>query len=106
MNGNTIEELKLVIDNLSEEELPESLYDVKYLFPIGSLNIYNYGKYILVSSMMQDGGNKALIIDEEKYPRIILYAEGFFNHWQEYAGNIRINKSFLQQIQMNVNIEK
>ena len=82
----------------SEEEMPESLYDVDCLFPIGSLKMQNFGIYVLVSSMIQDGGSQALIIDDGMYSRIIFYAEGFFNHWQEYAGNIRVKKSFLQQI--------
>ncbi len=82
----------------SEDELPESLYNVDCLFPIGLLQIQTFGIYVLISSMIQDGGSRALIIDDENFPRIIFYAEGFFNHWQEYAGNIRIEKSFLQGI--------
>lgn len=96
-----------IVENVfPEKEMPEPLYNVKYLFPIGSLAIQTFGIYILVSSMMQDGGNQALIMDDGKYSRIIFYAEGFFNHWQEYAGNIKIKKSFLQQIQMKAHHEK
>ena len=90
----------------SEKEMPESLYDVDCLFPIGSLKMQTFGIYVLVSSMIQDGGNRVLIVDDEISSRIILYAEGFFNHWQEYAGNIRIKKSLLQQIEMRVNAIK
>jgi len=81
-----------------EEEMPEFLYDVDSLFPFGSLRMRTFEIFVLVSSMVQDGGNWAVIVDDEIYPRIILYAEGWFNHWQPYAGNIRIKKSFLQQI--------
>ena len=86
--------------------MPESLYDIESLFPVGSLRIRTFGILVLVSSMIQDGGNWALIVDDEIDPRIILYAEGFFNHWQPYAGNIRIKKSFLQEILNLVNAEK
>jgi hypothetical protein len=55
--------------------------------------------------MIQDGGNWAVIVNDKIYPRIILYAEGWFNHWQPYAGNIRINQSFLQQFQDRINVE-
>jgi len=89
-----------------EEEMPESLYDVENLFPVGSLNIRTFGIFVLVSSMIQDGGNWVLIVDDEICPRFILYAEGWFSHWQSYAGNIRIKKSFLHQIQNRVNAEK
>ena len=86
-----------------EKEIPESLYDIDTLFPVGSLKIGTYGSFILISSMIQDGGNRALIADDEIYPRLIHYSEGWFNHWQSYVGNIRIKKSFLHKIQKQVN---
>lgn len=95
-----------IMDIFPEKELPESLCDVDNLFPVGSLSMHTFGKLILVSSMIQDGGNWALICDDTKTPRIILYAEGWFNHWQPYVGNIRIQKSFLQQILNQVNVKK
>ena len=81
-----------------EQEMPESLYDVDSLFPFDPLKIRTYGANILVSSLTQDGGNWAVVNDDEIQPRIILYAEGFFSHWRQYTGNIRIKKSFLQQL--------
>jgi len=81
-----------------EKEMPESLYDIKRLFPVGSLKIHTFGIFVLVSSMIQDGGNWIVFLNENSAPRILLYAEGWFNHWQPYAGNIKIKKSFLQQI--------
>jgi len=80
------------------EEMPELLYDIERLFPFGSLETNRSGNFLLISSMTQDGGNRALIADYETDPGIVLYAEGWFNHWQTYAGNIRIKKSFLQEI--------
>ena len=66
----------------SEEEMPEYLYDADILFPVGSLKIRTFGIYVLVSSMIQDGGSWTLFVDDENYPRIILHAEGFFNNGQ------------------------
>ena len=90
-----------IINIFPEEKMSESLYDIDGLFPVGSLKISTRGNYILLSSMIQDGGNRVVIVNDEIYPRIILYAEGWFNHWREYAGNISIKKSFLQQILNN-----
>jgi hypothetical protein len=79
-------------------ENSKKMSNIDSLFPFGSPRIRSYENYVLVSSMVQDGGNWTVIVDDKKYPRIILYAEGWFSHWQPYAGNIRIKKSFLQQI--------
>ena len=93
-----------VRDILPEEEMPESLYDIDELFPVGSLGMRTFGNFILISSLTQDGGNWTLICNDGIHPRIILYAEGWFNHWQSYIGNIKIKKSFLQQIQDDINL--
>jgi hypothetical protein len=95
-----------IINIFPEVELPESLYDIESLFPVGSLTMHTSGNFVTISSMIQDGGNRLLIAGDEIDPRIILYAEGFFNHWQAYAGNIRIKRSLLQQIQNQANVEK
>ncbi len=89
-----------------EKEMPESLHNIENLFPVGSLKVRTFRNFVLTSSMIQDGGNWALIVDDEIDPRIILYAERWFSHWQSYAGNIRIRKSFLQQIQNHVSADK
>ena len=85
-------------DIFPEKEMPQSFYDIDALFPVGKLHIHHTGIFTLVSSMIQDGGNWAVFIDDGCDPRMILYAEGWFNHWQPYAGNIKIKKPFLQQI--------
>jgi len=85
-----------------EQQLPESLYDIESLFPVGTLKAGISGNFIRVSSLTQDGGNWAVIFDDDIDPRIILYSEGWFSHWQEYVGNIRIKKHFLQQIQDHI----
>jgi hypothetical protein len=92
-----------VRDIFPEEEMPESLYNVDILFPVGSLAMRTFGNFVMISSMMQDGGNWALVCNDATHPRIILYAEGWFNHWQSYIGNIKIKKGFLQQIQNYAN---
>jgi len=95
------------INNLfPEKEMPESLYNIENLFPVGSLKTSTFENFTLVSSMAQDGGNWIVIIDDDIDPRIILYAEGWFSHWQSYAGNIKIKNSFFQQILNLVNTEK
>ena len=78
-----------------EQQMPESFYDVDSLFPFDPLTIHAYEANILVSSLTQDGGNWAVVKDDEVQPRIILYGEGFFCYDREYTGNIRIKKSFL-----------
>ena len=81
-----------------EIELPERMYNSDMLFPFSILKVHTSGNLIYIASLEQDGGNWALIVDAENIPKIILYSEGWLNHWQEYAGNINIRKSYLKRI--------
>ena len=81
-----------------EEEMPGSLYNLEILFPVGTLKSRNDGEFFDISSLDQDGGYRLVIHDDGIQARIIFFAEGWFNHWQPYAGNILVNADFMKKV--------
>jgi len=81
-----------------ESEINGSLRKEQGFCRFGSLEIREDGELNWLSSMNQDGGNWAVITNTGESQRLILFAEGWFNHWRYYLGNIVLNSNSYHEL--------